>query len=197
MEQVKGFLGKTDMYLIDLLQKGYFDDSGSVIDVGSGSGRNLKFFCDLGWLVMAIDENPDVFFNEVYKVKKLSISTGVGELGRLDHGLGKFDFVLCNAVLHFAKDLEQFKSMVEDLIRLQKKGGVIFCRFVSSETLDFPKEKMNMVQILLDGTERFVVDYDWLISDYLPGLNVAFLEAPKTISVDGLRSMTTLVLNAE
>ena len=197
VEEIKSVLGATDMYLIDLLQKGYFDTPGSVIDVGCGSGRNLKLLMGLEWLVTAMDENPDVFKSDFYIANKRKVETRVGELGLAEGALGRFDFVICNAVLHFAKNRTQFKSMFLHLIQLQKPGGVIFCRFVSSHTLSFRKEQLNNLQELPDGTMRFIVDYTWLMEEFIPNLNVTFLEVPKTVNVDQKRSMTTLVMRAK
>ena len=40
-------LRATDVYLIDQVLKGRLDGLGTVVDVGSGSGRNLPWFLGL------------------------------------------------------------------------------------------------------------------------------------------------------
>lgn len=199
-QEIKRLLGSTDMYLIDLLQKGYFDKKLSVLDVGCGSGRNLWMLAELGHSCLGIDKDPLVISSLALAIaneKSDRIESRVGTLGELAKEGANFDFIICNAVLHFANSQENFNDMIKDLLALAKNGGVVFCRLVTSHTLDMSPHQLGKTQMLMDETQRFVVDFYWLIEIFLPSHGVTFLEIPKTVNVGDLRSMTTLVFRAK
>jgi len=200
--ELKQQLGKTDMYLIDLLQKGYFDTSLKILDAGCGMGRNMELFSQLGHEIHGIDQNEQVIKRLKLKIKETNSSinpmnVGVGEMGDLPFDDGEFDFVICNAVLHFAKDVNHFETMFTDLVRVLKSKGVLFLRFVSSHTIENLADKFNTTLLLADESTRFVVDKYWLENTLISKLNLTNLEAYKTVNIDGKRSMTTLVLRAK
>ena len=105
LELVKGL----DLYLFDQLQKGRISKSGRILDAGCGSGRNLIPLKNIGFNIIGFDPN----------------ASAVEQLNRI--GLGpdlittsdilafrtelKFDFIICNAVLHFAKSHLEFNEL--------------------------------------------------------------------------------------
>jgi ubiquinone/menaquinone biosynthesis C-methylase UbiE len=198
---LKKLLGKTDMYLIDLLQKGYFDNPLNVLDVGCGQGRNMCLLNDLGHKVTGLD----VSIQQIEALNKAFLTdktikhpmVRVGELGDLPIEDSSFDFIICNAVLHFAKSIAHFQSMFDDLVRVVNKNGVIFIRLVTSHTLGISENDANKVVAIPDGTERFVVDYAWLKSKIEHTNSVGYAEQIKTVNIDGKRSMTTVILRAK
>jgi ubiquinone/menaquinone biosynthesis C-methylase UbiE len=199
---LKEVLGNTDMYLIDLVQKGYFDNPLKILDIGCGSGRNMTLLARLGHELSGYDSNDKVISElksrfEIEKQIPIKPTVGVGELGNLDLEDNQFDFLICNAVLHFAKNKAHFESMVIDMVRVLKSGGVLFARFVSSHTLDNVGEEFNKQLNIADGSVRFVVDYEWLKKDLIPRLGLTNLEAYKTVNIDHKRSMTTVVLRTK
>ena len=200
--KLKDILGNTDMYLIDLVQKGYFDSSIKILDVGCGSGRNMTMLARLGHDLTGVDWDEKVILslkNRFENEKQIAIrpTIGVGELGDLALESNQFDFLICNAVLHFAKDEAHFESMFSDMVRVLKSGGVLFARFVSSHTLQNVGEEFNKQMIIPDGSIRFVVDFEWLKSELIPRLGLVNLEGYKTVNVDYKRSMTTVVLRTK
>ncbi len=52
----------------------------------------------------------------------------VGEIERMGFADGFADVVICNSVLHFARDEAHFLAMVEELWRVVRPGGMLFCR---------------------------------------------------------------------
>ena len=199
---LKEALGKTDMYLIDLLQKGYFDKQLKVLDAGCGTGRNIWMFAQLGHKIDVCDQNEEsiVRINQEIISRNLAtdlVNARVAEIGDLPYSNNTFNFVICNAVLHFAKDQVHFKEMMKDLTRILKSRGVLFLRFVSSHTFGNIGSKFNQVMALPDGSNRFVVDEFWLKNELIPNLNLSYAEEFKTINVDHKRTMTTLVLRAK
>jgi hypothetical protein len=68
-----------------------------------------------------------------------------------------FDLVICSAVLHFARDDAHFNAMLENLWRVLKPGGLLFCRLAS--TIGMPHQHLNGHRYLApDGVERYSVD---------------------------------------
>ena len=202
LNDLKSILGKTDMYLIDMLQKGYFDKSLSVLDAGCGRGRNMWMLANLGHKIDACDQDEKSINDLKIKSESLGFSQNqinlrVGEIGNLPYNDGAFDLVICNAVLHFAKDENHFAEMMKDMHRVVKKGGVLFARFVSSHTFENLAPKFNKTLPLPDGSNRFVVDKNWLVNELLPDVGFSLAEEFKTINVDGKRTMTTVILRAK
>ena len=67
------------------------------------------------------------------------------------------DVVLCNAVLHFARDLAHCEAMVRGLWRLVRPGGLLFCRLGSRIGMDFSPTG--------DGRYRVGSDAVWFLVD--------------------------------
>lgn len=195
VKQLKAVLSNTDMYLIDMIQKGYFDTPLKVLDAGCGSGRNIPLLKELGNEITAVDVAPHYIDNMLERYP--NIYARVGEIGKLPFEDGTFDMIVCNAVLHFATDKQHFEDMFTDLVRVTKSGGHLFIRLVSSHTFQEHLETTNCVVQIPDGSRRFVVDYKWLKNALIPKLNLELKEPFKTVNVEDKRSMTTLVLRAK
>lgn len=201
-KQLVSLLGQTDMYLIDLVQKGYFKHPLTILDAGCGSGRNIPLFIHLDCEVTALDADEGVINRLQVALKgdkktQKQLTVGVGEIGKLPQSDGVFDLVICNAVLHFSKDQSHFENMMKDMVRVLKKGGVLFARFVSSHTLEMEGKKPNEVMGLPDGSSRFIVDHHWFQEVLVPQLGLLFKEPFKTVNVANKRTMTTVVLVKE
>ena len=195
-------LGKTDMYLIDLIQKGYFDKPLRILDAGCGSGRNLFLLAELGHQLVGLDKSTDV----IDKLKKQlithpnysnAIDVGVGELDQLPFKDDEFDLVICNAVLHFSKDVVHFEKMLTEMSRVIGEDGLLFLRLVTSHTMHQNEGPFNREMTLQDGSKRFVVEHSWLKTLIETKLNLDYKEEFKTVNIDGKRTMTTLVLNTK
>ena len=201
-QELRHLLGKTDMYIIDLIQKGYFDKPLSVLDAGCGSGRNLFLLARLGHKIVGVDKDEEVVLqlkNHINDMPEISqaIDVRVGELDHLPFSNCEFDVVVCNAVLHFARDIENFERMLTELKRVVVNKGVIFLRLVTSHTMVKKESQFNKTMMIADGTNRFVVDHFWLKNILKTKLDLEFLEEFKTVNVDDKRTMTTLVLGAK
>ena len=69
------------------------------------------------------------------------------------------DFVISSAVLHFARNDDQFRDMLQGTWRVLKPGGVLFCRLASSIGLEDQIQRVAGRRFLLpDGSERYLVD---------------------------------------
>jgi SAM-dependent methyltransferase len=189
--------GQIDIYVFDQILRGNIAPGMTVLDAGCGYGRNLVHLLREGCQVFALDEDAE----GVEHVRKLSDSLGtglpaenfqVGQLDRMPFPDALADVVLCNAVLHFARDEEHFRAILTELWRVVKPGGMLFCRLGSRIGMDFERVGRNIFE-LGDGSHWFLVDEDMLL-DLTEELDAVLVDPLKTTIVQDLRCMTTWVL---
>jgi len=192
-------LGPIDIYLLDQLLKGRLLPGMSLLDAGCGSGRNLVYFLRNGYEVHGVDESP----RAVEQARRLAgelapdlppESFRVADLAELPYPAGRFDAVLCSAVLHFARDESHFDRMLAEMWRVLKPGGLFFARLASTVGIEKLIQPLHgRWYALPDGSERFLVDEGMLdrAAARLGGLG---LDPLKTTVVRNQRSMTTWVL---
>src|SRR4051812_9682223 len=190
--------GEIDIYLFDQLLRGRFDGRKRILDAGCGAGRNLPYFASRGFEIFAIDEDPAA----VGAVRKLAAALAPrlpldnirqGALHVLPWADARMDAIICSAVLHFARDRTHFERMLHEMWRVLAPGGLFFARLASSIGMDPPpRESVGRVR-LPDGTDRFVVDQQYLL-DLTYELRATLLDPIKTTNVQNMRCMTTWVL---
>src|SRR5260221_9680226 len=107
--------GAIDIYLFDQLQRGRITSADRVFDAGCGWGRNLVYVLRLGCEVFAADADPDA----IREVRLLAATLAPGlsaenfrtePLEGLSFAEGIATVVICSAVLHFARDDDQFDA---------------------------------------------------------------------------------------
>ncbi|MBK9528730.1 MAG: class I SAM-dependent methyltransferase [Acidobacteria bacterium] len=199
MSNLREEFGDIDIYLFDQIQKGRFLPEMKILDAGCGGGRNVVWLMRNGFDVYAIDRDE----NAVEAVREMAENLAPAlsqqnfqraSLESIPFSDESFDWVICNAVMHFAEDRGQFDRMLAEQWRVLKPGGVFFARLASSigiETLLVPTS--NGRYLLPDGSERFVVD-EQIIRNATASVGGRFLEPIKTTNVENLRCMTTWVL---
>ena len=102
------------------------------------------------------------------------------------------DVVICNSVLHFARDEAHFLAMLEELWRVVRPGGMLFCRLGSRIGMNFERLRGNIFRIN-DGSEWFLVDEAELMQ-MTDQMNAVMVDPLKTTIVQDYRCMTTWVL---
>ncbi|MGA2560439.1 MAG: class I SAM-dependent methyltransferase [Terracidiphilus sp.] len=189
--------GQIDIYLFDQILRGNIAPPMRALDAGCGFGRNLVYLLREGCEVFAIDANPEA----VDHVRQLSesLQTGlpaenfqVGAIEEIPFPDEFADVVLCNAVLHFARDERQFQAMLGQLWRVLKPGGLFFCRLGSRIGMDFKRLHDNIF-LIPDGSEWFLVTQEMLLA-LTHQLNAVLVDPLKTTIVQDHRCMTTWVL---
>ena len=189
--------GQIDIYVFDQILRGNIAPGSTVLDAGCGYGRNLVHLLRQGCRVFALDEDAE----GVEHVRRLSDALGTGlppenfqagQIDRMPFPDALADVVLCNAVLHFARDEDHFRAMLAELWRVVKPGGMLFCRLGSRIGMDFERVGRNIFQ-LGDGAHWFLVDEDMLL-DLTEELDAVLVDPLKTTIVQDLRCMTTWVL---
>jgi SAM-dependent methyltransferase len=188
--------GQIDIYVFDQILRGNIAPGMSILDAGCGYGRNLVHLLREGCEVFALDVDAD----GIRHVRQLSASLETGlpaenfQVGAIE-GMpfpDEFaDVVICNAVLHFARDDRHFRSMLTGLWRVVKPGGMLFCRLGSRIGMEFERVRDNLFKIP-DGSEWFLVDQDMLLS-LTEEMNAVLMDPLKTTIVQDYRCMTTWV----
>ena len=189
--------GQIDIYIFDQILRGNIMPGMRVLDAGCGYGRNLVYLLRTGCEVFAIDQDEEA----VGHVRQLSASleTGlpeenfqVGPIERMPFPDGFADVVLCNSVLHFARDERHFRAMLSELWRVLRPSGMLFCRLGSRIGMSFERVRDN-IYVVGDGSEWFLVDEQMLL-DLTGELGAVMVDPLKTTVVQDYRCMTTWVL---
>jgi tellurite methyltransferase len=192
--------GKIDIYVFDQILRGNIAPGMRVLDAGCGYGRNLVHLLRQGCEVFALDADR----NGVEYVRKLSASLGttlpaenfqVGLIERMPFPDAFADVVMCNSVLHFARDEDHFRKMLSELWRVLGPGGLFFCRLGSRIGMDF-KWVQGHKYVTGDGSEWFLVDEEMLLR-LSREMNAVFVDPLKTTIVQNHRCMTTWVLRKQ
>lgn len=191
--------GGIDIYLFDQLLKGAIQPGISLLDAGCGGGRNLIYFLRHAFEVFGIDSTPQT----IEQIRALAASLAprlpaqnfqVADVAALPFADAQFELVISSAVLHFARDVQHFDQMLDEMWRVLKPGGMLFARLASSIGIEAQvRPRGNGWFALPDGTERFLVNEAMLIAAQ-QRLNARPLEPLKTTNVANLRCMTTWVL---
>ncbi|MEM6719458.1 MAG: class I SAM-dependent methyltransferase [Bacteroidota bacterium] len=187
-------VGNTDIYLLDQILKGRYEQNDLILDAGCGSGRNLHYFHQSNIPFYAIDRNAEYIENLQQYYPEFATNFKVAEVEKMPFDDEKFDHVLCNAVLHFAESEIHFKAMFTELARVLKKGGSLFIRMTSNIAIEGKSTHLqDGVYFLPDESQRFLLTRE-LLNEILATHQLSLLEPVKSTNVHDLRSMTTLML---
>jgi len=191
--------GPIDIYLFDQLLRGRIEPGMRILDAGCGSGRNLVYLLRAGYEVFGADAHR----NAVEETRRLAASLApalpadnfrVEPLEAMSFADAFVEVVLSSAVLHFARDDDQFGAMLEGTWRVLKPGGLFFCRLASSIGIEQQIQSIaGRTCLLPDGSERYLVDEKLLVS-LTHELGGQMIDPLKTTVVQNQRSMTTWVV---
>jgi SAM-dependent methyltransferase len=190
--------GSIDIYLFDQLLRGRLSPGMRVVDAGTGSGRNLVYFLRSGFDVHGVDADPGAVAEARALARQLAPhlpaeNFRVEAVERMSFPDGFADVVLSSAVLHFARDEEQFDAMLREMWRVLKPGGLFFARLASAIGMEDRMQRIDGRRFRLpDGSERFLVDQAMLL-DCTSRLGGELLDPLKTTVVQDQRCMTTWV----
>ena len=194
---VQDQFGQIDIYVFDQILRGNIAAPMRILDAGCGYGRNLVHLLREGCEVFAVDADPA----GVDHVRRLSASLDTGlpdenfqvaQIEKLPFPADFADVVLCNSVLHFARDGQHFLAMLRELWRVVRPGGMLFCRLGSRIGMDFELLRPNIYRVG-DGSEWFLVDERMLLR-LTSELGGVLVDPLKTTIVQDYRCMTTWVL---
>lgn len=192
-------IGNIDIYLLDQILKGRFEQPMRILDAGCGEGRNLVYFIRNGFDAWGIDQDASAIRMLRLLGKKLHPEFDPekfleGNVADLPFPPASFDAVVCSAVLHFAENMDMFMAMVKELLRVLRSDGLLFIRTatdygVENQVVLFGDQRYR----LRDGSERFLVSRE-MISKIVETYALSYVEPFKTVVVDDIRSMCVLTL---
>ncbi|MCH2224547.1 MAG: class I SAM-dependent methyltransferase [Crocinitomicaceae bacterium] len=187
LDEIQGI----DIYLLDQLMKGNINDQQRILDAGCGSGRNVFQMLKENADIICIDPNNDrleilrnAFPEKHHRFVCASLETYFDSDG--------FDTIICNAVLHFAKNHDHFDQLFESLISNLRQNGVLFIRSASNIGLTNSKPLGNGIHLLPDNSLRYLITRE-KIQSIISNYGLHLIDPIKTSNVQDLRCMTTLV----
>lgn len=199
MTDLREQFGQIDIYLFDQILRGRITPRSVVLDAGCGAGRNLVYLLREGYDVYATDGDP----LSLVAVRRLAAALApqldgdhfrVEPVEQLSFPDGFADVVISSAVLHFARDDDQFHAMVDSMWRVLRPGGVLFARLASNIGMaDRMRSIAGRRSLLPDGSERYLVDEAMLL-DTTGALGGTLIDPLKTTVVQDQRCMTTWVV---
>lgn len=194
-DQLFTLIGQTDIYLLDQIMKGRYQRDEKILDAGCGSGRNMKWFLQNDFDIYGIDTSEAAIIN----LKKVNANIAddhlqVAALEKIPFDNNFFDHIICSAVLHFANSVTHFKEMFAELLRVIKPGGTLFIRMTSDIGIEKQVELLSDGNYKIpDGSTRFLLTKP-LLEEINNEFQFSFLEPLKTVNVNDIRCMSTLML---
>ena len=199
MSELQEQFGEIDIYVFDQLLRGRLTPGMRVLDAGCGSGRNIVYLLRSGYEVFGIDADP----HSILRIQRLAAELAphlppenfrVETLEQISLPEQFADAVICIAVLHFARDDAHFDAMLRGIWNALRPGGLLFCRLASCIGME---QRMQPIagrrHRMPDGTERYLVDEDLLMSRTRE-LGGELMDPLKTTVVQNQRCMTTWVV---
>ena len=189
--------GQIDIYVFDQILRGNIAAGMRVVDAGCGYGRNLVHLLREGVDIFAVDASAEAVGHVRALAAELApeLPVGnfqVGAIEKMPWPDGFADVVICNSVLHFARDERHFLAMVEEMWRVLRVGGMLFVRLGSRIGMEFERVRENVYRIG-DGSEWFLVDEAALL-DMTRQMDGVLVDPLKTTIVQDYRCMTTWVV---
>ena len=191
--------GQIDIYLFDQILRGRIAPGMRILEAGCGFGRNLVYFLREGYEVFGADAEA----HTVEGVRGLAASLAptlpsdnfhAEPVEAMSFPNAFADVVISSAVLHFARDDDQFQAMLRGTWRVLKPGGLLFCRLASSIGMEQQMRRIAGRRYLVpDGSERYLVD-EALLLKLTEELGGRLVDPLKTTVVQNQRCMTTWVI---
>lgn len=193
--------GNIDIYLFDQLLRGNIVPGMRVLDAGCGGGRNLVYLLREGYQVYGVDVSAEAIGHVRSVAANLAPELEPGNfrvetIEEMSFPDRFADVVISNAVLHFARDDAQFETMVRELWRVLKPGGLLFCRLASTIGMEFAGASQRIAGrrfLMPGGMEWYLVD-EALLMRLTEALGGELVDPLKTTVVQGARCMTTWVV---
>jgi SAM-dependent methyltransferase len=193
--------GRIDIYLFDQILRGNVAPGMRVVDAGCGHGRNLIYLLREGYDLFGVDASAEAIASVRRMAAKLapglpSANFQVGAIESMQLPDAFADVVVCNSVLHFARNDAHFDAMVCDLWRVLRPGGMLFCRLGSTIGMEFGRADNAGSERLFrmaDGQTWYLVD-EAILVELIRKLGGKLIDPLKTTVVQGVRCMTTWVV---
>jgi len=199
MAELESIFGPIDIYLFDQLLKGRIPKGARVLDAGCGSGRNLRYLLQEGYEVFGADVDADAIEAVRGQARELAprlpgSNFRLEPLEAMTFEDASVDFVISSAVLHFARDDDEFQAMLHGSWRPLRPGGIFFCRLASTIGIENQARRIEGRRFRLpDGSTRYLVD-EAILAEAGARLGGELVDPLKTTIVQNQRAMTTWVM---
>ena len=195
MSSLQKQFGDIDIYLFDQILRGNISPGMKIFDAGCGSGRNIVYLLREGYEIFGADPDRQAIDTVRRLAPQLPAENfRVEAVEALSFPDVFADVVICNTVLHFARDDDHFRAMLQGAWRTLKPGGLFFSRLASTIGAERLVEHIaGRWYRMADGTERYLVD-ESLLMQWTAQLGAQLVDPIKTTVVQNLRSMTTWIL---
>ena len=137
IQELNQELGNIDLFLLDQILKGRFEQAARILEVGCGEGRNLTYFIRNGYDVWGIDHNPTAL--QMLRMIGRSLHKNFdkekfieAEITGIPFPPQSFDAIICSAVLHFSPSEEAFFAALDKMVKVLRKGGCMFLSMLSN-----------------------------------------------------------------
>ena len=189
-------IGDTDIYLIDQILKGRYKEHETILDAGCGIGRNMHWFLQNNLCIYGIDSNTTYITELKMDFPNLPpIRLQVADIEQMPFGDNFFNHIISSAVLHFAESTQHFLNIMHEMFRVLKPNGTLFIRMTSNIGIEHLVKKLkNGIYMLPDGTTRFLLTRE-ILRQVLHQYPLTFIEPLKSVNVDDMRCMSTLILH--
>jgi tellurite methyltransferase len=187
-------IGYTDIYLVDQIMKGRYKANDIILDAGCGYGRNLHWFLRNDVVIYGVDQDVNAVHDLQRRHPAAAERFRQSAVEKMPFENGQFDHVISSAVLHFANDTAHFGRMIAEMVRVLKPSGSLFIRMTSDIGIEDKVQPVgNGVYDIPDGSRRFLLTRT-LLADVMRKNGLSFLQPLKTVNVNDIRCMSTLVL---
>src|SRR4029078_13012131 len=125
--------GDIHISLFDQTHRGRIRDGMSILDAGCGGGRNLVYLMRRGFDVFGTDANEAAIGAVRQLASRLAPALPADHfrtepVERMSFSDATFDVVISSAVMHFARDEQHWRAMLDDTIRVMQPGAMVFAR---------------------------------------------------------------------
>lgn len=187
-------IGSTDIYLVDQIMKGRYKINDTILDAGCGSGRNLHWFLRNNVVIYGVDQDVNAIHDLQRRHPTVAERFRHSAVEKLPFENDQFDHIISSAVLHFAKNTAHFQLMIADMVRVLKPVGSLFIRMTTNIGIEDKVQHVgDGVYDIPDGSRRFLLTRT-VLADTMRKNRLSFLEPLKTVNVNDIRCMSTLVL---
>ena len=123
----------------------------SVIDVGCGNGKNMKYLQDNNFRFV---QGCDIDDNFLLNCARKGLNVTKANILNLPYKDSEFDFVFCNGVIHHLKLEQERKKAIEELLRISKPKAKIYISLNSYESNHYRNmSEKSLSHILSPGSE--------------------------------------------
>ena len=159
IEEINNYFGDMDLFLMDSLLKGHLPNSGSVLDLGCGEGRNAVFFIRNGYHYVGVDKDTSKLRLLEYVTSTLTgskadfMSIAIEDLELKS----SYDIIICSRVLHFVQSRSEFDMHWAKIVEATAPGSTVYLSMDSVVDSSEAKKHKNGNFEFPDGRVSFAL----------------------------------------